>query len=91
VGNQEEDEGVVAQVEGRVIKINKAVEAPGDATQDWRIIQDIAAALGRSHGMTFQSPREIFDELRVASKGGIADYFGITYEKIEAQNGVFWP
>ena len=31
------------------------------------------------------------DELRVASKGGIADYSGITYEKIEAQGGVFWP
>ncbi len=87
----EEDEGVVAQVEGRVIKINKAVDPPGEATQDWRIIQDIAAALDRPHGFTFASPREIFDELRVASKGGVADYYGITYEKIEAQNGVFWP
>ncbi len=87
----EEDEGVVAQVEGRVIKINKAVDPPGDAKQDWRVIQDIAAALGRTHGMTFESPRQIFDELRVASKGGVADYFGITYEKIEANNGVFWP
>ena len=28
---------------GRVIKINKAVDCPGDARQDWRIIQDIAA------------------------------------------------
>jgi len=88
---QEEDEGVVAQVEGRVIKINKAVECPGEATQDWRIIQDIAKALGRPHGFTFESPREMFEELRVASKGGIADYSGITYEKIEAQMGVFWP
>jgi assimilatory nitrate reductase catalytic subunit len=87
----EEDEGVVAQVEGRVIKINKAVEPPGEAKQDWKIIQDIAAALDRRHGFTFQSPREIFDELRVASKGGVADYYGITYEKIEANNGVFWP
>ncbi|HEY8712469.1 MAG TPA: molybdopterin oxidoreductase family protein [Thermoanaerobaculia bacterium] len=87
----EEDEGVVAQVEGRVIKINKAVDPPGQAKQDWRIIQDIAAALGRTHGMTFESPRQIFDELRVASKGGVADYYGITYEKIEANNGVFWP
>ena len=51
----------------------------------------IARALGRTHGMTFNSPREIFDELRVASKGGVADYFGISYEKIEANNGVFWP
>jgi len=88
---QEEDEGTVTQVEGRVIKINKAVDSPGDARQDWRIIQDIAKALGRRHGFEFSSPREIFDELRRASKGGVADYSGITYEKIERQMGVFWP
>ena len=88
---QEEDEGTVTQVEGRVIKINKAVDCPGQARQDWRVIQDLAKALGRPHGFTFQSPREIFDELRIASKGGVADYSGITYEKIEQQMGVFWP
>lgn len=87
----EEDEGTVTQIEGRVIKINQAVDPPGDARQDWRIIQDLAAALGRSHGFTFQNPREIFDELRRASKGGIADYSGITWEKIEKQYGVCWP
>ena len=87
----EEDEGVVTQVEGRVIKINKAIDPPGDARQDWRIIQDIARVLGRERGFTFAGPREIFDELREASRGGVADYFGITYEKIEAQDGVFWP
>lgn len=88
---QEEDEGVVTQIEGRVIKINKAVDPPGDARQDWKIIQDIAAALDRSHGFTFDEPREIFDELRTASRGGIADYYGISYEKIDRQHGVFWP
>jgi len=88
---QEEDEGTVTQVEGRVIKINQAIDPPGDARQDWRIIQDIARALGRPHGFTFSNPREIFDELRRASKGGVADYSGITYEKIEEQMGVFWP
>jgi len=87
----EEDEGTVTQVEGRVIKINKAVDCPGEAREDWRVIQDLAAALGRPHGMTFASSREIFDELRVASKGGVADYSGITYEKLEEQLGVFWP
>jgi assimilatory nitrate reductase catalytic subunit len=87
----EEDEGVVTQIEGRVIKINKAVDPPGQARQDWRIIQDLARALGRERGFTFAGPREIFDELRIASKGGIADYSGITYEKIEQQYGVFWP
>ena len=88
---QEEDEGTVTQVEGRVIKINKAIECPGEARQDWRIVQDLAHALGRPHGFTFSGPREIFDELRRASKGGVADYSGITYEKIDAQMGVFWP
>jgi len=87
----EEDEGVVTQIEGRVIKINQAVDPPGDARQDWRIIQDIAAAMERPRGFQFESPREIFSELRRASAGGIADYSGITYEKIEQQNGVFWP
>src|SRR6185503_16184650 len=87
---QEEDEGTVTQLEGRVIKINKAVECPGEARRDWRIIQDIAKALGREQGLTFESPREIFEELRVASRGGVADYSGITYERIEENFGVFW-
>ena len=88
---QEEDEGTVTQLEGRVIKINKAVECPGEARADWITIQDIARALGRQRGFTFGSPREIFDELRRASAGGIADYSGITYERIEEHFGVFWP
>jgi assimilatory nitrate reductase catalytic subunit len=88
---QEEDEGTVTQVEGRVIKINRAVTCPGEAREDWRIIQDLAAGLGRPEGFTFESSRAIFEELRVASRGGIADYSGITYERMEREMGVFWP
>ncbi len=88
---QEEDEGTVTQVEGRVIKINKAINCPGDARQDWIIIQDIAKALKREKGFTFESPRAIWNELRRASSGGVADYTGISYERIEAEGGVFWP
>jgi assimilatory nitrate reductase catalytic subunit len=87
----EEDEGVVTTAEGRVIKINKAIDCPAEAREDWRIIQDIAGALGGERGFTFNSPGEILAELREASRGGIADYSGITYEKIERQYGVFWP
>jgi assimilatory nitrate reductase catalytic subunit len=88
---QEEDEGTVTQLEGRVIRINKAVEPPGDARPDWQIVQDIARALGRERGLTFGSPRDVFEELRVASRGGTADYSGITYERVEENFGVFWP
>ena len=88
---QEEDEGLVTSAEGRVIKINKCLDPPGDARQDWRIIQDIAHALGRERGFTFGGPQEIFEELRRASAGGVADYAGITYERVEREMGVFWP
>ena len=88
---QEEDEGTVTTAEGRVIKINKAIACPGEAREDWRIIQDLACAIGRERGFTFDGPRAMFEELRVASRGGIADYSGITWEKIDRQQGVFWP
>jgi anaerobic selenocysteine-containing dehydrogenase len=64
---------------------------PGGAKRDWKVLQDIARRSARERGFTFASPREVFEELRVASRGGVADYSGITYEKIDAQKGVFWP
>jgi len=88
---QEEDEGTVTQLEGRIIKINQVVSPPGEAKQDWRIVQDVAKALGREKGFTFQSSKEIFEELRVASKGWIMDYSGVTWERVEQNYGVFWP
>ena len=87
----EEDEGVVTTAEGRTIKINQAVTCPGEARQDRVVIEDIARALGRGRGFTFTRPAEIFDELRIASKGGIADYSGMTYARLEANYGIFWP
>jgi assimilatory nitrate reductase catalytic subunit len=86
-----EDEGTTTNLEGRVVKINQAAEPPGEARRDWEIACDLARRLGRGEFFPFQSPREIWDELRVATKGGVADYSGITYEKIDAQDGVFWP
>jgi len=86
-----EDEGLMTNGEGRVIKHNKAVEPPGEARTDWEIICELARRLGSGDKFGFTRPSEILDELRVASKGGVADYYGITYEKVEATGGVFWP
>lgn len=88
---QEEDEGVVCSTEGRVQKINKAVDPPGEAKSDARVICDLAARLGKGQYFPYASTREIFEELRIASKGGIADYYGITWERVEKEMGVFWP
>ncbi len=86
-----EDEGTTTSLEGRVIKYNKAVEPPGEARRDWEIVCELARRLGKGQHFDFHSPREIFDELRRCTKGSHSDYWGITYEKIAAQNGVFWP
>jgi assimilatory nitrate reductase catalytic subunit len=88
---QEEEEGVTANVEARVIHIRKAVDLPGNARQDSAIVCDLARRLGKGQYFPFREPKEIFEELRLASRGGIADYYGITYEKIDEQKGVFWP
>jgi assimilatory nitrate reductase catalytic subunit len=87
----EEEEGVACNVEGRVIHIRQAVTPPGDARLDSQIICELARHLGHETSFRFREPREIFDELREASRGGPADYYGITYEKIDSQMGVFWP
>ena len=86
-----EDEGTTTSLEGRVIKCNKAVEPPGEARTDWAIMCDLARRLGKGQYFNFHSPREIFDELRRCTRGAKSDYWGITYEKIDEQNGVFWP
>jgi assimilatory nitrate reductase catalytic subunit len=88
---QEEEEGVVCNVEGRVIHIQKAVDPPPEARPDTWIICELARRLGYQEKFSFPSSRDVFDELREASRGGIADYYGITYERIDREMGVFWP
>ena len=88
---QEEDEGIICSAEGRVQKINKAVDPPGEAKSDALIICDLARRLGKGQYFSYPGTREIYEELRRASQGGLADYYGITWERIEAELGVFWP
>ncbi len=65
---------------------------PARRAQDWRIIQDIAAALGRPHGFTFASPREIFEELRIASaRAASRTTRASPTRRSKQQMGVFWP
>lgn len=87
----EEEDGTVTTAEGRVVRIRKAINPPGNARTDTSILLEIAKRLGAEKHFTYGSSEEIFNELRLASKGGTADYFGITYKKIEDNMGVFWP
>jgi assimilatory nitrate reductase catalytic subunit len=87
----EEDEGTSTTVEGRVVKLNPSKHPPGNARVDWEIICELARRLGKGHYFDYANPEAIFEELRVASRGGSADYYGITWERVENEMGVFWP
>jgi assimilatory nitrate reductase catalytic subunit len=87
----EEEEGTSTSGEGRVIRIRKAVDPPGNAKADTEILLEIARRMGRGQYFEYADSEAIFNELRVASKGGTADYYGITYDRIEKELGVFWP
>jgi assimilatory nitrate reductase catalytic subunit len=86
----EEDDGTTTNVEGRVIRHRQAVTPPEGARQDWAIINEIASRLGYEDKF-HSAPREIFEELRIASKGGVSDYSGMTWDAIEKDYGLFWP
>jgi assimilatory nitrate reductase catalytic subunit len=87
----EEEEGTSTSAEGRVIRIRQAVTPPKNAMEDTKIFLELARRLGRGEFFKYEKSEDIFNELRIASKGGTADYYGITYQRIEDEFGVFWP
>jgi assimilatory nitrate reductase catalytic subunit len=86
-----EEEGTMTNLEGRVIQRKRAFEPPPGVRTDIEILCSLAHSLGKGEHFSFSEPRQVFEELRRASAGGVADYSGITYEKIEANQGIFWP
>jgi assimilatory nitrate reductase catalytic subunit len=85
-----EEDGTMTNLEGRVLRRRALREPPPGVRTDLAVLADLATRLG--HGDRFDaSPRVVFDELRRASAGGPADYAGVTWARIDAESGVFWP
>jgi formate dehydrogenase major subunit len=83
-----EREGIHAYVDRRVQKINKLVEAPGEAKPDWWIVTQVAERMGFKSLFDFSSSRDIFEEIREC----VPPYKGITYERLEdILGGIQWP
>jgi assimilatory nitrate reductase catalytic subunit len=81
----------LTNLEGRVLLREKGQPAPGETLDDWDILCRIAAQLGKASYFEYETAEDIFNELRVASRGGVADYYGITYERLRNEKGVYWP
>ncbi|MFD3574882.1 molybdopterin oxidoreductase family protein [Streptomyces sp. NPDC058644] len=87
-----EETGTVTNLEGRVLLRRQAVSAPDGVRSDLDVLHGLAALLGHEKGFP-TDPEEVFEELRRASAGGVADYSGISYARLKEGNGegVFWP
>lgn len=85
-----EETGTTTNLEGRVLLRRRAITPPPGVRSDLDVLHGLAARLGVEKGFPTE-PEEVFEELRRASAGGPADYSGITYARIEAEQGVFWP
>ncbi|TDU78337.1 MULTISPECIES: molybdopterin oxidoreductase family protein [unclassified Streptomyces] len=85
-----EETGTTTNLEGRVLLRRRALTPPPGVRTDLEVLHGLAARLGIEKGFP-TAPEEVFEELRRASAGGPADYSGISYARIEAEQGVFWP
>jgi assimilatory nitrate reductase catalytic subunit len=81
----------MTNLEGRVILRQRAFDPPPGVRSDIEVICNLAARLGKAEFFPYAKVKDVFEELRKATRGGVADYSGISYEKIEDNNGVFWP
>ncbi|WP_435770306.1 molybdopterin oxidoreductase family protein [Nocardioides sp. SYSU DS0651] len=85
-----EETGTMTNLEGRVVLRQQAVAPPDGVRSDLDVIAGLAERLDSPVPFS-TDPQEVFAELGRASAGGKADYSGITYERIAAEHGVFWP
>ncbi len=87
-----EEEGTMTNLEGRVILRQRAMKAPAGVRTDIEILSP-GWRTGWDTRVSFPpiQPAEVFQELRRASAGGVADYSGITWDRIRRSDGIFWP
>jgi assimilatory nitrate reductase catalytic subunit len=85
-----EEEGTMTNLEGRVIRRRRALSAPDGVRDELWILAELAGRL-EAPGTYDVDPRAVFDELRRASAGGIADYSGIDDALLDADAPVHWP
>ncbi|MER7845862.1 molybdopterin oxidoreductase family protein [Kitasatospora sp. NPDC096077] len=85
-----EEDGTTTNLEGRVILRRRALDPPDGVRGELWLLRELAALLGVPDGFPAEA-EQAFEELRRASAGGDADYAGISYARIAAEDGVFWP
>ena len=80
-----EKSGTFTNTDRRVQIAQPVINPPGDARQDWWIIQEIAQRLGLSWG--YAAPSEVFAEMAQV----MPSFNNITWERLEREGAVTYP
>jgi len=79
-----EKDGTFTNTERRIQRVRKAVDGPGQARIDWRILCEVATKMG--YPMAYDGADKIMEEIASASP----IYGGIYYDRID-DVGLCWP
>jgi len=85
-----EEEGTLTNLEGRVLRRRRALQPPAGARSELWIMARLAEAL-EAPSTYSEDPETVFEELRLASAGGLADYSGIDYAMLDRGEAAYWP
>ena len=80
-----EKEGTFTSTERRIQRLYQVLEPLEGCRPDWRIIRDIANALGA--GWRYEHPSEIMKEIAALTP----IFAGVTYERLEGYQSLQWP
>lgn len=85
-----EEEGTLTNLEGRVIRRRKALNPPPGVRSELWLMARLAEILEAPSTFS-DDPETVFEELRLASAGGLADYSGIDYAMLDRGEAAYWP
>jgi predicted molibdopterin-dependent oxidoreductase YjgC len=80
-----EKDGTFTNTERRVNRVRKALDCPGEAREDWRIVCALAEKLG-GRWPKYESPEDVWNEYADLAP----NWYGIRYPRIE-EHGMQWP
>ncbi len=81
-----EKDGVFTNSDRRVQRVRAAVDPPGEARPDWRILLDLMQRMGVEQP-AYAGPAEIYAEMAALAPR----FSGISHARIEAEGGLQWP
>lgn len=87
-----EKEGVFTNTERRVNITRQVTQPYADSKSDMQIFNELAQRFEQAQKIKFpEKPADVFEEMRVLSKGRLVDISGMNHDLIEEKRGIQWP